>query len=78
MQKEKRWVLYSLLALMVILLITGWGNQVQSQEKYPTRAIDTIVPYAPGGSTDLSARIRCAYLSKKMGSPCERDQQAGW
>ena len=55
--------------LVIVLLFAGWVQQVQAQVKYPTRAIDIIVPYAPGGGTDLSARITAAYLSKRWGVP---------
>lgn len=51
------------------LLLTEWVQPVQSEEKYPTRAIHLIVPFAPGGSTDMTARITAPFLSKKWGVP---------
>ena len=30
---------------------------VSAQEKYPNRAIKVLVPYAPGGATDITARL---------------------
>jgi tripartite-type tricarboxylate transporter receptor subunit TctC len=34
---------------------------------YPTRAVHWIVPYPPGGTTDLLARLIGDYLSKQLG-----------
>src|SRR5262249_39413647 len=34
---------------------------------YPTRPVHWIVPYPPGGSTDILARIIGGYLSEHMG-----------
>jgi len=65
----RRWFLWSLLCMMIFICLIGGVNSVQSQEKYPTRSIEIIVPYAPGGGTDLSARIIAAYLSRRWGVP---------
>lgn len=54
--------------LLGSLLLTLVGT-VHSEEKYPTRPIDIIVPFSAGGSTDLTARIEAAYLSKKWRVP---------
>ena len=39
-----------LLFVLIIFTSIGWIEPVQSQEKYPTRAIDIIIPFAPGGT----------------------------
>ena len=67
MRKVKGWPLAGLLILLVMCLFVGWVERAQTQEKYPIRTIDIIVPFSPGGSTDLSSRIAGAYLSKKWG-----------
>jgi tripartite-type tricarboxylate transporter receptor subunit TctC len=58
-----------ILFLMAFLIVAGWSGPVQSQEKYPTRAIEIICPYNPGASTDLVDRITAAYLNRKWGVP---------
>jgi tripartite-type tricarboxylate transporter receptor subunit TctC len=55
--------------LISTILLTEWVQPAQSQEKYPTRAITVIVPFTPGGSTDMTARITAPFLSKKWGVP---------
>ena len=34
---------------------------------YPARAVKWVVPYAPGGATDVLSRLLCQYLSDKLG-----------
>jgi tripartite-type tricarboxylate transporter receptor subunit TctC len=55
--------------VLIIIMISGWIGPVQSQEKYPVRAIDIVVPLVPGGSTDLVGRILASYLNKRWGVP---------
>lgn len=66
---DKRIPLLCMFLLISILIVAGSINQAQSQEKYPTRAIDIIVPYGPGGATDLNIRVLAIYMKKKLGVP---------
>jgi tripartite-type tricarboxylate transporter receptor subunit TctC len=67
MKKLSRWFLVGLLS---VLFTTGVGSmEVGAQDKYPSRAIDIICPFAAGGSTDLITRVTAAYLNKKWGVP---------
>jgi tripartite-type tricarboxylate transporter receptor subunit TctC len=47
----------------------GMVNQVYAQEKYPTRAVDIYVAFAPGGGTDSSCRLMAEFLKKKWDVP---------
>lgn len=39
----------------------------QSADSYPNRPVKVIVPYAPGGATDIIARIATARLNESLG-----------
>ena len=49
----------SMLRLVAILLagLSINADAAMAQDKYPSRPIKVIVPYAPGGATDIVARI---------------------
>lgn len=68
MYQEKRWF-WGLVFLMTIFMLTGWTGPVQSQDKYPTRAIDIIIPVPPGAGSDTVARIIADYAKNKWSVP---------
>ena len=45
------------------------AGAVAAQDKYPSRAVKVIVPYAPGGATDIVARIVGDEFQKVTGQP---------
>jgi tripartite-type tricarboxylate transporter receptor subunit TctC len=44
---------------------------------YPERAITILCPFAPGGPTDLCARIAAAHLGQKLGQPAVVENKVG-
>jgi tripartite-type tricarboxylate transporter receptor subunit TctC len=62
-------------ALLAVTVISGCGSPSSSTAakkedlKYPVKPIDYIVPYAPGGGTDLVARAVAGYIAKEWGHP---------
>lgn len=45
----------------------GLAPAIVRAQAYPDRSIRFVVPYAPGGATDTSARIAAEYLTNKFG-----------
>ena len=48
-----------------------------AQEVYPNRAVRMIVPYAPGGTTDILGRLVAQRLSELWKQPVLVDNRAG-
>ena len=46
-------------------------------QDYPARPIRLVIPFAPGGSVDLIARIVATGLSKQIGQQVQPDNRAG-
>jgi len=50
---------------MAVLAVSA--GVVQAQDKFPSRSIELIVPFPPGGATDVQARTLGAAASKVLG-----------
>src|SRR5947208_5700760 len=46
-------------------------------QAYPSRPITLLVPWAPGGSTDILARIVAGHLHQSMGQPVIIENRTG-
>lgn len=59
----------------------GWalGNASQAiaQEAYPSRSITMLVPFPPGGPTDLVARVLAQKVSEQLGQPIVIENRPG-
>jgi tripartite-type tricarboxylate transporter receptor subunit TctC len=53
------------------------ANALAQTPAYPTRAIRMIVPFAPGGGSDIVARLIGVELNKGLGQPVVIDNRAG-
>jgi tripartite-type tricarboxylate transporter receptor subunit TctC len=69
MLKRKQRYFGVILSVLFILMLAGWTERVYAQDKYPTRAIELIHPFAPGGASDITARQIADYAKKKWGVP---------
>ncbi|MGB7034763.1 MAG: tripartite tricarboxylate transporter substrate binding protein [Xanthobacteraceae bacterium] len=55
-----------ILVTCLLCLLSG-SAPAQTAGKYPSHSVKIIVPYAPGGATDIVARILANQLSKSLG-----------
>ena len=44
-------------------------SRIARAQAYPTRPVHLIVPLAPGGATDIVARLMGQWLSERLGQP---------
>jgi tripartite-type tricarboxylate transporter receptor subunit TctC len=63
--------------LALVLGIALTPGMAQAQDVWPSRAITFVVPYAPGGYTDLVARLTARYVEKNLGKPVVVENRAG-
>jgi tripartite-type tricarboxylate transporter receptor subunit TctC len=56
------------LAVAVALTVLGGVLSVHAQT-YPSRQITLVVPFPPGGSTDVAARIMAEHMRSRLGQP---------
>jgi tripartite-type tricarboxylate transporter receptor subunit TctC len=50
---------------------------VHAQEKYPTRPIRVLTPFAPGGGSDILARLIAPHMYEAFGQPIIVDNRPG-
>ena len=70
----KRKTLLQPLVLCVAGLLTA---ATLSAQTYPSQPIKLVVPFAPGGSTDLTARMIAPRMQELLGQPVVGENRAG-
>lgn len=63
-------------ALGALLIVVGMSAEVRAQT-YPSRPITMVVPFAPGGLTDIPARILAALMQERIGASIVVENKAG-
>ncbi|HME46163.1 MAG TPA: tripartite tricarboxylate transporter substrate binding protein [Syntrophorhabdales bacterium] len=62
----KKWSCLMVSIIVVFPICVLWYGGASAEEKYPTRSIEMVIPFAPGGATDVGARITADELAKVL------------
>ncbi len=73
MTSPKKFPLLEIVATAFVLL----SPASHAQDKWPTQAISFVVPYPPGGPTDVMARLLSVPMSAKLGVSVVVENKAG-
>jgi tripartite-type tricarboxylate transporter receptor subunit TctC len=52
-----------------------WSAAACAQEKYPSRPIRLVIPFAPGGGSDVTARLLGPRIANRLGQPVVIDNR---
>jgi tripartite-type tricarboxylate transporter receptor subunit TctC len=63
--------------LVLIVALLAAGSAAAQPSDYPNRAVNFIVPFAPGGVTSLFARVLGSKLEQRLGKPFVVENRPG-
>jgi tripartite-type tricarboxylate transporter receptor subunit TctC len=72
LRRTTAWFLFALAGLAA-----GLATGPATAEHYPSRQVTLVVPFGPGSTTDMAARVIAPYLQEAMGQPFVIENKAG-
>ena len=68
---------YKAFAIMASVALAAIGPSQALSQAYPTKPVRLVVPFPPGGSTDIVARIVAQKLGERIGQPLVVENRGG-
>ena len=66
------------ITLAALMCTAAWQLPAAAQQaSYPSRAVSVVVPFAPGSTLDVSARVFTREFSKQLGQPFNVENRPG-
>jgi tripartite-type tricarboxylate transporter receptor subunit TctC len=76
MRVALRWL--SWIGIFLVASVAAWAQTAWAQaENYPSRTITVVVPFPPGGLTDVPTRLAASLLQDKIGQPVVIENRSG-
>ena len=69
--------LRSLMVGIALAALPAFGSATAQTTDWPTRAVTVIVPFAPGGNTDIMARLASQRLAEEFKQPFVVENRVG-
>src|ERR671931_2577631 len=55
--------------MTLAMLVAALGCATAAAESYPNKPVKIVVPFAPGGNLDVTARLIAESLARQLGQP---------
>ncbi|MFD1037300.1 Bug family tripartite tricarboxylate transporter substrate binding protein [Virgibacillus byunsanensis] len=66
-KNRMRLVITFLLFTSVVMILAACGNEEESAENYPNREIEMVIPWDPGGGSDIEGRVVVDHAEEALG-----------
>jgi tripartite-type tricarboxylate transporter receptor subunit TctC len=77
MKNMKSWLFKPLVMLLALPIVITFSTAVFAAESYPSKSVRLIVPFAPGGSSEIVGRLIANKLSERFGKQFLVDNRSG-